>query len=212
MSTEAVYDRIENLKVVPVVAIESVDSAIPLADALIAGGLPVAEITFRTDCAADVIALLARERPALLVGAGTVLTAENAQRAKAAGAAFAVAPGLNPNTIRAAAAVDLPFSPGVMTPSNVETALELGLRDLKFFPAGAAGGIKMLKSLAAPYKHLGVRFIPTGGVSIDNIQDYLAEPQVIAAGGTWIAKQSDISAGNWDTITANCKAVVDLLS
>ncbi len=211
MSEEAVYERIAELKVVPVVAIESVDSAIPLADALIAGGLAVAEITFRTACAAEVIALLAKERPALLVGAGTVLTADNAQQAKAAGAAFAVAPGLNPNTIRAAAAAGLPFSPGIMTPSNVETALELGIRNLKFFPAGAAGGVPMLKSLAAPYKHLGVRFIPTGGITIDNVQDYLAVPQVIAAGGTWLAKQSDIADGNWDMITANCKAVAELV-
>jgi len=211
MSEESVYERIAELKVVPVVAIESVDSAIPLADALIAGGLPVAEITFRTACAAEVIALLAKERPALLVGAGTVLTADNAQQAKAAGAAFAVAPGLNPNTIRAAAATGLPFSPGIMTPSNVETALELGIRNLKFFPAGAAGGVPMLKSLAAPYKHLGVRFIPTGGITIDNVQDYLAVPQVIAAGGTWLAKQSDIADGNWDMITANCKAVAELV-
>jgi len=211
MSEESVYERIAELKVVPVVAIESVDSAIPLADALIAGGLPVAEITFRTACAAEVIALLAKERPALLVGAGTVLTADNAQQAKAAGAAFAVAPGLNPNTIRAAAAAGLPFSPGIMTPSNVETALELGIRNLKFFPAGAAGGVPMLKSLAAPYKHLGVRFIPTGGITIDNVQDYLAVPQVIAAGGTWLAKQSDIADGNWDMITANCKAVAELV-
>lgn len=210
MSKEAVYERIAELRIVPVVAIESVDAAIPLADALIDGGLPVAEITFRTACAAEVIALLAKERPALLVGAGTVLTAENAKQAKVSGAAFAVAPGLNPNTIKAAAAVELPFSPGIMTPSNVEAALELGIHNLKFFPAGAAGGVSMLKSLAAPYKHLGVRFIPTGGVSIDNVQDYLSVPQVIAAGGTWIAKQSDIAEGNWDAITANCKAVAEL--
>ena len=211
MTEEAVYQRIEELKIVPVVAIESVDAAIPLADALIAGGLPVAEITFRTACAAEVIALLAKERPTLLVGAGTVVTAENAQQAKAAGAAFAVAPGLNPNTVRAAAAVGLPFSPGVMTPSNVETALELGVHNLKFFPAGAAGGVPMLKSLAAPYKHLGVKFIPTGGISLDNVQDYLSVPQVIAAGGTWLATQTDIAAGNWDAITEKCKAVVDLV-
>jgi 2-dehydro-3-deoxyphosphogluconate aldolase/(4S)-4-hydroxy-2-oxoglutarate aldolase len=211
MNEEAVYQRIAELKIVPVVAIESVDAALPLADALIAGGLPVAEITFRTACAADVIALLAKERPALLVGAGTVVTAENAQQAKAAGASFAVAPGLNPNTVRAAAAVGLPFSPGVMTPSNVETALELGVCNLKFFPAGAAGGVPMLKSLAAPYKHLGVKFIPTGGISLDNVQDYLSVPQVIAAGGTWLATQNDIADGNWDAITAKCKAVVDLV-
>ena len=211
MNEEAVYQRIAELKIVPVVAIESVDAALPLADALIAGGLPVAEITFRTACAAEVIALLAKERPALLVGAGTVVTAENAQQAKAAGASFAVAPGLNPNTVRAAAAVGLPFSPGIMTPSNVETALELGVRNLKFFPAGAAGGVPMLKSLAAPYKHLGVKFIPTGGISMDNVQDYLSVPQVIAAGGTWLAKQDDIADGNWDAIAAKCKAVVDLV-
>jgi len=208
MTAEAVYERIRELKIVPVVAIESVASAIPLADALIAGGLPVAEITFRTACAAQVICLLAKERPALLLGAGTVLTGDNARAAKQAGAAFAVAPGFNPTTVRAAAEADLPFSPGVMTPSDVEGALELGLRTLKFFPAGPAGGVKMLKSLASPYGHLGVKFIPTGGISLDNVSDYLAEESVIAAGGTWIATTADIAAGRWDAITENCRRVL----
>jgi 2-dehydro-3-deoxyphosphogluconate aldolase/(4S)-4-hydroxy-2-oxoglutarate aldolase len=211
MNADAVYSRLGDLKVVPVVAIESVDAALPLADALIAGGLPVAEITFRTACAADVIALLSRERPQLLVGAGTVLTPDHARQAKEAGAAFAVAPGFNPKTVSAAADAGLPFAPGVMTPSDVEGALELGVRTLKFFPAGAAGGVPMLKSLGAPYKHLGVQFIPTGGISLDNVPDYLALPTVIAAGGTWLAKQTDIAAGEWDSITANCKAVKELV-
>ena len=204
MNAEAIYEKLAACRVIPVVAIDSVDSAVGLADALIAGGLPVAEITFRTAAAADVIALLSRERPQLLVGAGTVLTPENARKAKACGAAFAVAPGFNPNVVRAAQECGLPFAPGVMTPTDLEGALELGVRVMKFFPAGAAGGLKMLKSIAAPYAHLGIRFIPTGGVSTDNLQTYLAEPMVLAAGGTWLAKKDAIAAGDWATITTAC--------
>ena len=208
---ESVYERIAALRVVPVVAVESVESAIPFADALIAGGLPIAEITFRTAAAADVIRLLSKERPELLVGAGTVTTPEQARAAQACGAQFAVAPGFNPAVVKAAQAIGLPFSPGVMTPSDIEGAVAAGVTRLKFFPAGAAGGIPMLKSLAAPYAHLGVKFIPTGGISLTNLGDYLGESSVIAAGGTWLATQAAISNGQWDTITANCREVCQLV-
>jgi len=209
--SQAVYERIAELKVVPVVAVESVERALPFADALIAGGLPIAEITFRTAAAADVIRLLSAERPELLVGAGTVTTPEQARAAQECGATFAVAPGFNPRVVKTAREIGLPFSPGVMTPSDVEGAVEAGVTTLKFFPAGAAGGVPMLKSLVAPYGHLGVRFIPTGGVSLANLADYLAEPSVIAAGGTWLAKKDAISAGKWDEITANCREVCELV-
>jgi 2-dehydro-3-deoxyphosphogluconate aldolase/(4S)-4-hydroxy-2-oxoglutarate aldolase len=191
--------------------VESVESAIPFADALIAGGLPIAEITFRTAAAADVIKLLSAERPELLVGAGTVTTPEQARAALECGAKFAVAPGFNPNVVKTAQEIGLPFSPGVMTPSDIEGAVEAGVTTLKFFPAGAAGGVAMLKSLAAPYSHLGVRFIPTGGVNLDNLADYLNESSVIAAGGTWLAKKDVISAGKWDEISANCRQVCELV-
>ncbi|NQU40002.1 MAG: bifunctional 4-hydroxy-2-oxoglutarate aldolase/2-dehydro-3-deoxy-phosphogluconate aldolase [Lentisphaerae bacterium] len=211
LKSESVFERIGAFRVVPVVAVESVERALPFADALIAGGLPIAEITFRTAAAADVIRLLSRERPELLVGAGTVTTAEQARAALECGAQFAVAPGFNPNVVRVAREIGLPFAPGVMTPSDIEGAVEAGVTTLKFFPAGAAGGISMLKSLAAPYAHLGVRFMPTGGVSMANLADYLSEPSVIAAGGTWLAKQDAIAEGRWEEISANCRAVRQLV-
>ena len=150
---------------VPVIAIEAVEAALPLADALLEGGLPVAEITFRTPAAAEVIARLARHRPALLVGAGTVLSEENVDAAKAAGARFGVAPGLNPAVVQHAAQVGLPFVPGVCTPSEIEQALGLGCRMVKFFPAESGGGVEMVKTLATPYAHTGIRFMPTGGLN-----------------------------------------------
>jgi 2-dehydro-3-deoxyphosphogluconate aldolase / (4S)-4-hydroxy-2-oxoglutarate aldolase len=207
-----ICEVLSEVKVVPVIAIDSVEDAIPLADALLQGGIPAAEITFRTAAAADVINLLSKERPELFVGAGTVLTPENAKRAFDCGAKFAVAPGCNPAVIAAAQKIGLPFAPGVMTPSDIETATSMGVTFLKFFPAGAAGGVKMLKNISAPYKHLGVKFMPTGGVTIENVLEYLAFPEIIAAGGTWLAKQDMIANGEWDKIKANCQAVVELLS
>ncbi|MBO7653634.1 MAG: bifunctional 4-hydroxy-2-oxoglutarate aldolase/2-dehydro-3-deoxy-phosphogluconate aldolase [Kiritimatiellae bacterium] len=196
--------------VVPVVEIKDEAWALPLADALIAGGLPVAEITFRTAAAEGVIRTLARERPQLLIGAGTVLTAENLERALAAGAKFAVAPGLNPEIVRAAQAAGLPFLPGVATPSDIERGLSLGCRLLKFFPAEALGGVKLLKAFSGPYRHMGVRFMPTGGINPDNLRDYLRIPVVAAAGGTWIARAEDMEAGNWDAIADRCRAACRL--
>ncbi len=207
-----VFARLAQLRVVPVLAVESVAAALPLADALIAGGLPVAEITFRTAAAAEVIRTLAAKRPALLVGAGTVTHPDQARAAKECGAAFAVAPGFNLKVVRAAQEIGLPFTPGVMTPTDIESALDAGLTVLKFFPAGAAGGVKMLSSLAAPYAHLGVRFIPTGGVTLENVRDYLSLPAVLAAGGTWLATKEDVAAGRWEKIATNCRQVGELLA
>jgi 2-dehydro-3-deoxyphosphogluconate aldolase/(4S)-4-hydroxy-2-oxoglutarate aldolase len=211
MSDQDIYKRIGELRVVPVLAVESVDAAVPMADALIAGGLPVAEITFRTAAAADVISTLKRERPELLIGAGTVTNPDQARAARQCGAEFAVAPGFNLKVVKTAQEIGLPFSPGVMTPSDIEAALDAGVNVLKFFPAGAAGGVKMLKSLAAPYAHLGLRFIPTGGVSLDNVMDYLNEKSVLAAGGTWLAKKDDIAEGRWEKISDNCRKVCELV-
>ncbi len=207
-----VYTRLSQLRVVPVLAVETVAAALPLADALIAGGLPVAEITFRTAAAADVIRVLSAQRPELLVGAGTVTHPDQARAAKACGASFAVAPGFNPKVVQVAREIGLPFTPGVMTPTDIEAALDAGATVLKFFPAGAAGGVKMLSSLAAPYSHLGVRFIPTGGVTLDNVLLYLQLPAVLAAGGTWLATKEDIAAGRWQDIETNCRQVCDLLA
>lgn len=207
MTTQDFTKRLRELRVVPVLAIDDVQAALPLADALIEGGLPIAEITFRTRAAADVIRTLRDERPELLVGAGTVLTRDNLQAARDSGAQFAVAPGCNAEIVRAAQEADLPFAPGVATPSDIEAALALGLRLLKFFPAGALGGPNMLSAIAAPYRHTGVEFMPTGGVNTDNAADYLALDEVVAVGGTWIAKSADLAAGNWDAIRQRCAAV-----
>ena len=204
-----IFDCIADYRVVPVIAIEDIESAIPLADALIEGGLPVAEITFRTKAAAEVIFLLKKERPQLMLGAGTVLTSEQAKTANSCGASFAVAPGLNPSVVNTAQTLGLPFAPGVMTPSNVETAISMDLKVLKFFPAGAIGGPPFLKSLVAPYAHLGVKFIPTGGVNAENMSTYFELPHVMAVGGTWIAKRDDIAAGRWEKIRKNCQSVVN---
>ncbi len=211
MNSDPVYSEIARWGVVPVIAIESVECALPLADALLEGGLGVVEITFRTEAAADVIALMCRERPELLVGAGTVLCESNVRAAKAAGARFAVAPGLNPATVRAAQDAGLPFAPGVCTPSDIEMALSLGCGVLKFFPAEAWGGIDMLRALAAPYAHTGVRFAPTGGINLTNLESYLHFKSVAAVGGTWIARPEDLAGGKWQLIRDRCKAALDVV-
>ncbi len=199
---------ITRLGIVPVIAIDNPAAALPLADALLDGGLPVVEITFRTAAAADVIQTLTRERPQLLVGAGTVLTRENLEAAKASGAAFAVAPGLNPEIVKSARDIGMPFFPGVATPSEIEAALALGCRLLKFFPAEALGGVQMMEALSAPYQHTGVRFMPTGGINPSNLESYLQVPTVAAVGGTWIAKKEDLINGNWETIQGRCRGAL----
>jgi len=211
MSAE-IFSRIAQLGIVPVIAIENADAAIPLADAFIEGGLPVVEITFRTAAAAEVIRKMARERPQLIVGAGTVLTLANLEAAKASGAAFAVAPGLNPQTVKQAQAMGLPFMPGVATPSEIELGLSLGCKLLKFFPAEANGGVSMIEALSAPYKHAGVRFMPTGGVNPANLESYLKLDTVAAVGGTWIAKKEDLAHGKWDDIRNRCKAALEIVA
>ena len=205
-----VNERIGQFGVVPMIAIDNAAAALPLADALIAGGLPVAEITFRTAAAAGAIAALKAERPDLLVGAGTILTVENLRRASDCGAEFGVSPGFNPQVVAEARKIGFAFSPGVMTPTDVEAAMAMGLSVLKFFPAEAVGGAKMLKSLAAPYAHTGIRFIPTGGINQNNAGDYLAMDCVLAVGGSWIAKRDAIAAGNWAKIEQNARAAREL--
>jgi 2-dehydro-3-deoxyphosphogluconate aldolase/(4S)-4-hydroxy-2-oxoglutarate aldolase len=210
--SEEIFSRIAKLGVVPVIAIEDANAAIPLADALIAGGLPVVEITFRTAAAAEVIRRISKDRPRLLIGAGTVLNAANLEAAKASGAAFAVAPGLNPQTVKHAQAIDLPFAPGIATSSDIEIGLSLGCKFLKFFPAEANGGIGMIEALSAPYKHTGIRFMPTGGVNTANLESYLKLDTVAAVGGTWIAKKEDLANGNWDEVCNRCKAALEIVA
>lgn len=203
------FETIAAIGVVPVIAIESAADAVPLADALLEGGLPIAEITFRTAAAADVIARLAEARPDLVVGAGTVLDTASLAAARASGARFGLAPGYDPAVVDAAIEAGLPFAPGVMTPSDLSLATGRGVRVAKFFPAGTIGGPKALEAIAAPFAHLGVRFVPTGGVTLDNMGEWLALKAVVAVGGTWIARTSDIREGRFADITRNARAAVD---
>jgi 2-dehydro-3-deoxyphosphogluconate aldolase/(4S)-4-hydroxy-2-oxoglutarate aldolase len=151
---------------------------------------------------------MTRERPQMIVGAGTVLSPETVDQAKACGAVFGVAPGLNPRVVKYAQQAGFSFMPGISNATDIEAALELGCKVLKFFPAEVAGGAKMVSALSAPYQHTGVKFMPTGGLSLEKLNDYFKIKTVLVCGGTWIAKKEDMVAGNWDVITANCKAVI----
>ena len=195
-------DQIRKKRIVPVAVIDNLDDAVPLAQALIAGGLEVIEITFRTTLAEMAIRNITSAFPSMLVGAGTVLDADQLKRAKDAGARFAVAPGVNEKVVKASWELGLTFIPGVMTPSDVERAFGLGCKLQKFFPAEMAGGVPMLKALAGPYGHTGVKFIPLGGVSPKNAAEYLALPIVAAVGGSWLCDRKLLADKNWKTITA----------
>ncbi|BDD01204.1 bifunctional 4-hydroxy-2-oxoglutarate aldolase/2-dehydro-3-deoxy-phosphogluconate aldolase [Persicobacter psychrovividus] len=197
-----IFDKI---KVLPAVTIPKKEQAVATAKAILAGGLALMEIPFRTEEAAECIALIRKEVPQMHIGAGTILTKEQLHQAKAAGASFALAPGFNPEVVKEAKAIGLPFIPGVMSPSEVELALELGCKVQKLFPATQAGGIGMLKALAGPYGHTGVQFIPMGGVSLKNMNDYLGAPNVVAVGGSWLATKPLIATGDFDQITFNVR-------
>jgi 2-dehydro-3-deoxyphosphogluconate aldolase/(4S)-4-hydroxy-2-oxoglutarate aldolase len=194
-------ERILAKRIVPVVVLDSAEHALPLAEALMAGGLDIMEVTFRTTAAAESIRRIAARFPEVLLGAGTLLDQEQVLRAREAGAVFGLAPGLNPAVVAAARAAGLEFSPGVMTPSEIEQALALDCRLLKFFPAEAAGGVAMLKSLAGPYAHTGVKFIPTGGITSTNLSSYLQLPVVAAIGGSWMVDKALVNAGKWQEIS-----------
>ncbi len=195
-------------RIVPVAVIERVEDAVPVARALIAGGLSTLELTLRTSAALDCIRAIRAEAPELKVGAGTVLTPDQARQVREAGAFFAVAPGLNRRVVEAARALELPFYPGVMTPSDVEAALELGCTLQKFFPASAAGGLEMIKSLAGPYAHTGLKLIPLGGITAQNMSDYLAHPLVAAIGGSWLVDRKCLAAKDYAGITKLVKEAV----
>jgi 2-dehydro-3-deoxyphosphogluconate aldolase/(4S)-4-hydroxy-2-oxoglutarate aldolase len=199
--------RIAALKIVPVIALESSDDAAALGRALVDNGLAIAEITFRTAAAAEIIRRLRAAHPDMLIGAGTVLNRVQAEQARAAGADFIVSPGLNANTVAACRELGVPFIPGVNNPSAIEQALELGLSALKFFPAEPSGGIRMIKALLGPYPQL--RLMPTGGIAPANIRDYLAIPQVIACGGSWMVAEELLRSGNWSEVGRLTREAVD---
>lgn len=191
--------RLHDLRLVPVVVIDDPDDAVPLARALAEGGLPCAEITFRTSAAAEALGRIAAECPDVLLGAGTVLRPEQVDQAKAAGARFVVSPGLNRSVVEHCGAAGLAVFPGVATPTEVEAAMELGLTTLKFFPAELMGGVPYLKAMSAPYGD-AVRFIPTGGVDASNLKSWLALAQVVACGGSWMVPKDRIRARDFDGI------------
>ena len=181
-------EQLEKIKIVPVLVLNSLEEGMAVCTDLYNNGLRAAEITFRTSAAEDVIREASKRFPDMIIGAGTVLNVADLHRAFDAGAKFAVAPGFNPTVVKEAVKCGFDFAPGVCTPSEAEQAMELGCKFLKFFPAEAAGGTAMLKSLIAPYKHLGIRFMPTGGVKPANVESYLDIPEVAAVGGTWLNK------------------------
>jgi 2-dehydro-3-deoxyphosphogluconate aldolase/(4S)-4-hydroxy-2-oxoglutarate aldolase len=198
--------RIQQIGIIPVVSIPQPEHALPLAEALLAGGLPCAEITFRTAAAADSMAQIKNKYPELLLGAGTVLSVEQAQTALDAGAEFIISPGTNPAVVDYCQAQNVMIFPGVCTPTEIELALAKGVSVLKFFPADAMGGVKFLKAICAPYNQ--VRFIPTGGIEPANIGDYLTLPQVIACGGSWMVRPEMMNAGEFDRIRQLASAAV----
>lgn len=204
-----VLQNIGELGLVPVVKIQESQKAISLGKALIAGDLPVAEITFRTDAAEEAIRALTQELPELLVGAGTVLTVDQAKKAIGAGAKFIVSPGFNPKVVDYCIEKNIPVTPGINSPTQIEMALDRGLEVVKFFPAEASGGLPLLKSMAAPYGE--IRFIPTGGISQANLSAYLSFKQVHACGGTWLAKADMISFNKFDEITRLAKEAVSII-
>ena len=202
-------NELYSLGLIPVIKIENAEDAVPLAKALIDGGLPAAEITFRTKCAAEAIKNITDAYPDMLVGAGTVLTTEQVDAAIAAGSKFIVSPGLNPKTVSYCLSKGVTMLPGCANPSDVEAALELGLTTVKFFPAEAVGGLKMLKAMAAPYGQL--TFMPTGGINENNLLDYLKFNKIIACGGSFMVNEELIKAKDWAAITALTKNAVKIM-
>lgn len=202
-----VLRKISLIGIVPVIKIDDVNKAVPLAKALCEGGIPVAEITFRTEQAEEAIARISRDVPDMLIGAGTVLTTEQANRAIDAGAKFIVSPGLNPEVVTYCMKQGVPITPGCISPSEIEQAIALGLEVVKFFPAEVAGGIKMIKALSAPYGSM--RFIPTGGIDADNINDYLSFSKVLACGGSFMVPEKLLKENNFNQITLLAREAIE---
>ncbi len=194
----AVLEKFQKIGIIPVVVLDDAKDAEALGKALMEGGLPAAEVTFRTDAAEESIRIMSEKFPEMLVGAGTVLTTEQVDRAVAAGAKFIVSPGLNPKVVKYCIEKNIPVTPGTQTPTEMEQAIELGLDIVKFFPAEPAGGLKMIKAVSAPYTML--KFMPTGGINAENVKEYLAYDKILACGGSWMVKKDMIKNGEFDKI------------
>ena len=195
--------------IVPVIKVEDAADAVPLCKALSDGGLPVAEVTFRSDAAEEAIRRVHQQLPEVILGAGTVLTVEQADRAVAAGATYIVSPGINPEVVKHCLSIGVPIVPGCANPSDIETALSLGLTTVKFFPAEALGGLNLIKAMSAPYGN--VHFLPTGGINEDNLLEYLSFNRVIACGGSWMVDQKAIAAKDWGKIKTLTRNAVTLM-
>jgi 2-dehydro-3-deoxyphosphogluconate aldolase/(4S)-4-hydroxy-2-oxoglutarate aldolase len=212
MFTKELTTQLQQTGVIAVLVIDDPVAAVPVARALLAGGVRAIELTLRTESAMESVRRIRAEVPEVTVGVGTILTLTQVQAVANAGAAFGVAPGLNPRIVSEAQRVGLPFAPGVCTPSDIEAALELGCTLMKFFPAEPCGGLSYLKSIAAPYAHLGVKFMPLGGVDLNNAEKYLSEPNILALGGSWLAPRDLIKKGDWAAITAHARQATDLVT
>ena len=210
MMPDALAERLARSGIVAVVTVENPDDAVPIARALLDGGVGAIELTFRTARAAESIRRIRAEVPEILAGAGTLLTRAHVQAALEAGALFGVAPGCNPATLAAARECGLPFAPGVMTPTDMEIALEHGCRVLKYFPATNLAGPSALETMAAPFAHLGVRFIPLGGINLASLPQWLASPSVLCVGGSWLAPREVIQRQDWATLRRNAELAAEV--
>ena len=202
-------EKVYEAGIVPVVVLNNVEDAVPLAKALLKGGINFMEITFRTECAADCISVISKEVPEVIIGAGTVLNVEQAKTAVECGAKFIVSPGIDEETVSWAIENDIPVIPGAVTPTEIMKAISLGLKTVKFFPADVYGGIKAIKALSAPFGQ--VKFLPTGGVSEANLNEFAANKSVIAVGGSWVCKKDDIINHDWDKITMLSENAVKII-
>lgn len=210
--TAEIIKTIDDAGIIAVLVIDELKHAVPLAKALLAGGVNTIELTLRTPVAMDAANAIKNEVPEINLGFGTVLTVKQVEAVAKLGADFAVAPGCNPKVIEAARKNNLSFAPGIMTPSDIEMAIEQGCRVLKYFPAETSGGIKHLANMVAPYEYLGLSFIPLGGVSMANAANYLESPLITAVGGSWLAKRPLIQAENWEAITQNAREIRGLIA
>ena len=207
---DKIFKQIEDIAITPVVVLHKTEDVEPLVNALLEGGLPCAEVTFRTDAAEESIKLISKKYPNVLLGAGTVLTNEQADRAMDAGATFLVSPGLNPKLVEYCLKKKYPICPGVMTPSELDLAVSYGLDAVKFFPSEQVGGVSMIKAISAPYPD--VRFMPTGGINASNVGKYLAFEKVFACGGSWMVKSDLVEQGRFDEIVRLTKEAVDIIN
>lgn len=205
-----VFSRLEGSGIIAVLIIEKVEHAVPVAEALLAGGVDAMELTLRTPAAIGALREIRAKVPQMLAGIGTILTTDQVQQVVDTGGAFGVAPGMNPRVVEAAIAAGLPFAPGICTPSDIERALEYDRRLLKFFPAEPSGGLKYLDAIAAPYQHLGVKYVPLGGVNEANCAAWFASRHVGAIGGSWLASKEMIASGDWVGIAAAARRVVEI--